>query len=368
MRHSISALLLATSLLNATSLGAAPGRKGDEDPASALLARFDDHDVVLLGESPHQGRSFHAFLAHLLVHPDFASRVDDVVVEFGNAGHQAIADRYLLDLEGVPPAELARTWRDTTQLLVWDSPVYEAFFTRVRRINEGLPPADRLRVLLGDPAIDWSLVHTAEELEPWLDREPSYLEVLQREVLEKDRKALVVIGSSHCMERTPSDGFAEAATDRSWLGQLLDARHPGRSTTVYPFFGRNTLAGHADTAAWTAPVWIDLAGDPVGEASFGLIGPRLSVQRVVDGETVWVPLEPEGWPAMRVMADALLYLGEDGDDEVAALPETYADPVYAAELRRRAALLDELFGFDSYVPQLRALLPADAPEATEDGR
>jgi len=333
--------------------------RSEEDAARALLARFERSDIVLLGESPHQGRTIHAFHVRLLHDPDFARRVDDVMVEFGNARHQAIMDRYVLDLEDVPRAELARTWRDTTQLLVWDSPVYEAFFREVRELNEGLPREERVRVLLGDPPIDWAAVRTAGELEPWLDRESSYVEVLEREVLAKDRRALVLIGSSHCMKRTPSEDFVEQPSDRSWLGHLLAARHPGKSFSVYSVFEPpSSFEGTgAELGDGRVPLWIDLATHPLGELSFGLVGPRLSVQREVDGRTVWVPLTPEGWPAMRVMADALLYLGPDeADEEVPAEAATYADTVYVDELRRRAKLLDALFQFDYYVPSLRELL------------
>ncbi len=126
-------------------------------------------------------------------------------------------DRYLLDLESVPRELLALAWRDTTQLLVWDSPVYEQFFSLVRSLNSTLASSDRVRVLLGDPAIDWAQVHTPEELNPWMDRERSYFEILEREVLDKDRKALVLIGASHCMERTPREDFADEPTQQSWL-------------------------------------------------------------------------------------------------------------------------------------------------------
>ena len=344
---------LTTALLCVPTIAPTTG----QDPTAALFAVLAERDVVLLGESPHRGRRIHDLYSRVVAHPDFATSVDDVLVEFGNARHQAIMDRYVLELEDVPSAELARTWRDTTQLLVWDSPVYEAFFTTVRERNADLAREERVRVLLGDPPIDWAQVRTAQELEPWLDRESSYVDVLEREVLAKDRKALVLIGSAHCMKRTAREGFAAETTDRSWLGHLLASDHPGRAFSVYSFFGKLRLSGYEGVDGWTEPTWIDLASNPVGEASFGLVAPRLAVQREVDGETRWVPLEPQDWPPMPVMADALLYVGEEAqDEEVPPLPETYEDEAYTRELLRRAHLLDELFQFDSYVPQLRQLL------------
>ncbi len=325
-------------------------------PADAILAQLSTHDIVLVGESPHRGRRIHEVYAQIVAHPDFAARVDDVMVEFGNALHQPTMDRYLLQLEDVPRDELALCWRDTTQLLVWDSPVYEAFFTSVRALNESLAAGERVRVLLGDPPIDWSVVDSASALEPWLEREGSYVDVLERGVLERDRKALVFIGSGHCLKRAARSGFVEEVTERSWLGQLLEARHPGRSSTIYSFFEKGALQDLEGVAGWTAPTWVELSDHPLGEASFGLIAPSLSIREEVDGQLVWMPLEAEDWPPMSVMVDALLYLGEEQPgEEVAALPSTYADEAYVLELRRRARLLDELFGFEYYVPSVEAL-------------
>jgi len=332
-----------------------PGR--DEAALEHVVALFSRADVVLLGESPHRGRASHELALSVVSHPDFGTRIQDVVVEFGTAREQATMDRFLLGLEDVPPGELARAWRDTTQLLVWDSPLYEAFFRHVRALNEGRPRERRLRVLLGDPPIDWEAVREPAELDPWLDREASLLAVLEHEVLAHDHKALVLIGDAHVMQRDARNGFAAELPRNPWLGQLLASRHPGRSRSVYAFFGRARLAGAADGKGWSTPEFLDAAADPLGTVSFGLVAPALSVQRVVDGVTTWVPLEAGEWAPVRGIVDALLYLGED-PEEVPPTLQQYRDEARVAELRRRAALLDAYFGFESYVPQVEDLVRA----------
>lgn len=323
--------------------------------ADAVLAKLDDFDIVLVGESPHRGRRIHHFYRELLRHPDFASRVDDILVEFGSARFQGVMDRFLLELEDVPLAELQHAWRDTTQLLVWDSPVYENFFRQVHELNVGLPENERVRVLLGDPPIEWEHVTTPDDLNASYDREGSYVEILEREVLERDRKALVFIGASHLLMRDAATDFVAASTPRSWLGHQLADQYPGQSATVYPFFGREHLAELMDVSALLAPSYIDLTTEPLGVQSFGPLAPEFSVKREVDGETRWVPLDSDDWPAMKVMVDALLYLGEEADDEeVAAISETYRDEIYVAELRRRAAIVDAMFGMAFMVPEVEA--------------
>jgi hypothetical protein len=54
----------------------------------------------------------------------------------------------------------------------------------------GLLPDDRqLRVLLGDPPIDWSTVRTREDVGQWLTLRGQVLDVIRREVLSKQPRA-----------------------------------------------------------------------------------------------------------------------------------------------------------------------------------
>jgi hypothetical protein len=76
----------------------------------------------------------------------------DIVVEFGNALHQDIADRFILEGKPVADADLQKIWRHTIGgNVLWDAPVYAQFFRSVRAVNALRPPKQRLRVLLGDP-------------------------------------------------------------------------------------------------------------------------------------------------------------------------------------------------------------------------
>ena len=112
-----------------TGQNAAPTGTGNEstplalDAAAELLGAFDRVPVVALGEA-HGLQEEHDFLGTLLRHPDFPARVNDIVVEFGNALYQDVVDRYLAG-EAVDRSELRQAWRNTTQspLQQWDSPV-----------------------------------------------------------------------------------------------------------------------------------------------------------------------------------------------------------------------------------------------------
>jgi hypothetical protein len=65
--------------------------------------------------------------------------------------------------DDVPNELLRRVWQDTTQLFTtFDIPIYEQFFRAVRVLNAALPRSRQLRVLLGDPPMDWDRVTSAD--------------------------------------------------------------------------------------------------------------------------------------------------------------------------------------------------------------
>jgi hypothetical protein len=66
-------------------------------PAKAvegIIEVFDRFPLVALGEI-HWCLTEHEFIAALIKHPAFASKVNDIVVEFGNAKYQPLMDRYI---------------------------------------------------------------------------------------------------------------------------------------------------------------------------------------------------------------------------------------------------------------------------------
>jgi len=166
---------------------------GVEDVLDALRA----HRVVGLGDI-HGNERVHALRMALVRDPRFLGMVNDIVVEFGTARYQDLMDRFIRG-EDVPPAALRRVWQDTTQPeYEWDLPVYEEFFRAVRKVNESLPREKKLRVLLGDPPMDWSAVRTLDDLRKQMgDRDAHAAEVIRREVLASNHGALVIYGNEH---------------------------------------------------------------------------------------------------------------------------------------------------------------------------
>src|SRR6185503_11122203 len=125
----------------------------------AIIAIFERFPLVGIADL-HGLQQNHDFIANLVRDPDFPNKVNDIVVEFGNAKYQDVIDRYT-NGDDVPIAELRQVWRNTIGAgnnPSTDAPIYPRFFATVREVNRKLPPPRRLRVLLGDPPIDWSKI------------------------------------------------------------------------------------------------------------------------------------------------------------------------------------------------------------------
>jgi hypothetical protein len=208
----------------------------DADAAKALLAAFDRVPVVALGEA-HGLQEEHDFLAALLRDPAFPTTVSDIVVEFGNARYQDVVDRYLAGKD-VAPGELRQAWRNTTQSpqQQWDSPIYEQFFRTVRDVNRSLPEAQRLRVHLGDPPVDWGKIRGRDDLMPFLlERDPHLAGVVEA-VLAEGRNALVIAGAIHLLRGSPGSGQG-----RGTVVELIEERRPGSTFVAVPHLGFGDL-------------------------------------------------------------------------------------------------------------------------------
>ncbi len=260
------------------------------DGVSAILEAAKDHLIVGVGER-HHSASTHEFLRRLVSDPRFPTAFQDIVVEFGNPRYQGVIDRYLAG-ESVPAEELRLAWRNTTQLLVWDSPLYEQFFTTVRDVNRTLPADKRLRVLLGDPPIDWEAIRRPEDFPPGYGyRDPETFRVLEKEVLSQGRHALVIMGNGHFLRRSPLENFQPSRLEKAGLADALAQRYPGKAFVVWTVTGDKSGVA-SRLKSWRPGTLARLAGTSLGaESSSLLMSGTLMVLRMVDGKQVPVKLE-----------------------------------------------------------------------------
>jgi hypothetical protein len=317
--------LLSLLLLGATSFCFAQAVPIPESPTTAVLQAFNTHDIVMLGEI-HGNKQEYEWLDSLVANPEFASRVDDIVVEIGNSLYQKSVDRYIAG-DAVPIKDVQRAWRNTLGLGP-PSPVYANFYKTVRETNLRFRGKHQIRVLCGDPYIDWSKVKTKDDIGPFLGhRDQWYAEVVKDEVIAKGHRAFLIAGANHFMRGPGHPNIIES-----------ELRGDGAKTFVI-VAGTNAVGGFDDLDqrfdSWPAPSIALLKGNWVGE---------LPSIPVVMGGTVKVN------PPVKLQdaADALLYLGPRDSLIRVTAPRAEVDGTpYEKELLRRMSLL----GFYPFIPE-----------------
>ena len=333
----------------ATSASAAPGSPGRSGGSlsrsggsltEAVLAAFRTGRLVGLAEE-HQLQEHHDLLQTLISDPRLPGVVDDIVVEFGNALYQDTIDKFVLDGQPVADADLRLVWRNTTEspLQTWDAPVYEQFFRRVRAVNWTLPPGKRIRVLLGDPPIDWSKVTSRSQI-LFGQRDPHAASVVEQQVLAKGRRALLCYGGEHLQHTNGVSGSGEGA-----LVPLIEQQTGVRTYVIadlIPLEGDPGGLG-ARLASYPRDTVIPAAGTWLGQFNAGYTDSGL---KNVSNSQVFNSLC--GTPLGKVV-DAGLYLGQPADLTVSwPNPAIFLDPAYWAELQRRNTLGGNNVDLDSY--------------------
>ena len=176
---------------------------------AGILAAFETHDVVCLGEG--HGRKNDSDLRIAVVeHPDFVRKVDVIMVECASVDQQSVLDRFIVDGEEMSREELSVVWRTAHGAEVWEAPIYEQFLRTVHTANLRVPKDERVRVLGGD-----------DPKEP--NRGKFIRDAVSREILSKELKGLAIYGSGHCQCR--GMGFP---------GELA-GQYPGRIWAVFGF-------------------------------------------------------------------------------------------------------------------------------------
>jgi len=214
---------------------------------------------VALGEGPHGNEQGHAFRLALIRDPRFAARVNDIVIESGSARYQDYVDRFVRGEEVADVFLRAARENTVTPTPAWDRPIYDELFRAVRDVNRSQPPDRQLRILLGDPPIVWNEVRNADDYRSWLMRRDSHpAEVIQREVLAKGRRALVVYGDGHFQARSERPG-------RSLVGILETG---GTNVFAVTSTFADLSAFQKDVAGWPTPWLASLKGTSLGAAPY----------------------------------------------------------------------------------------------------
>ncbi len=322
---SVSALAIVATA-QAAELTQQPALDGvfDAFKTHPLVGLADIHGVAEVGD----------FYTALLRDPRFAAEVGNVVVEFGGAAQQAVIDRYVAGGD-VPYEQLRRVWLD---VVGWYPGVvetmYPTFFAQVRAVNRKLPADRRIRVWLGEPAIDWSTVRTnSDHMQYGAKRNQHPAALIEREIMAKGKKALVIYGGGH-FTRQPGNPFPGDRPIRA----RVEEKYPGSFYVI----------------------WAHMAAEPACQAE--IAARTQGLQRgtlIAPIKATWIE-DIYGRPGCyrsgrdrATMADALLYLGDPAGFRMSPVdPRAFLDAAYFRELaRRNQIIIGEPLDWATFVQQ-----------------
>ncbi|MGA7624546.1 MAG: hypothetical protein WCA91_13305 [Candidatus Acidiferrales bacterium] len=315
-----------------------------------VLDLFRQKSVVALGDF-HGMAQEEAFFGALIRDPRFADRVGNVVVEFGGKSAQNVIDRFA-NGEDVPFAELRHIWTDVVGWV--PGPFYLGyvnFFAVVRAANLRLPANKRIRVWLGEPEIDWTKIHSHQDLLPYLERrEDNVFRIIGEEILQKQKKTLLIIGAGHLFNGpdghgslrakidsaypndlavvTPVSWYVESACNAKFVSRAKDWPVPAVAGPVEGWLKAELQLPGCDY--FTAEQVEQIKKMAVVGASPGGAGPKTprSPAEIIASSVTQVS---------GVTADAILYFGPpDTLTRSPIEPSIYLDPEYFAEMNRRA--------------------------------
>jgi hypothetical protein len=301
----------------------AKGAEPAPEPAvPAILAAFDKYEIVGMGAS-HGLKDLDDFILSLIRNPSFPDKVNDIAVECGNSLYQPELDRYIAG-EDVLFTSVRKVWRNTTQPMCGICGFYELFFPLVRAINQKLPAEKRLRVLASDPPIDWE--QSCPELDK-LDRDASIASVIEKEVLSKHRKALMLFGLAH----TIHGGGAASIYEKNYPNVSFVVSDLGAFDTELPNLSASPFA------SWPIPSLTRAKGTWLGALEWTqFYGWFL---RFDEDCNVHYYVSEEFQKPMEDLVDAFLYLGPQDLRLLEKIPADIAlDDDYMRELDRRALL------------------------------
>jgi hypothetical protein len=317
------ALRIGLCCLIVVVTGSAPtaGQQGAASPAPSapvpvILEAFATHDIVMLSD-PHGRQQMQSFVLALIRDPRLSERAQDIVVEGGNARYQDIVDRFVRG-ESVDAKVLRKAWEDTTVPNAIGHET-EEFIRAVRQVNGAASPERRLRVLLGDPPIDWDNITSREDHFGWIELRDSHpADLIRRQVLERERKALVIYGQMHAQRRQALSNYEMSARQSQTIASLLAADSQSRIFNVWTFFDAEFLP--AGVSSWPVPSLALTKGTSLGAMDFAAytrIPNRFAVQ---NGRLTPVP--PEQWQQFRMeeQFDAVLYIGPPADITMTPMP------------------------------------------------
>lgn len=331
-----------------------------QDPVAFALSRLDRHDLLVFDDALHSAVEPWRFYADLVRHPGFRARARHIFLEIGPINHQSAIDAYL-DARDDNPALLLPLVQNASDL-GWPYQTYLDFLKAVRDANQGLAPAERLRVYGVDVPHYWPLMHTRRDWELSLHSGEARDYHLYKTIaayldnFSKGEKGIFLTNSRHAYKH-----IRNGKGQLYWnAGTFFHEFHPGKTYAIRTHHvaleikaraaqpgGPRTREGlDGATVRWTRmqdglwdcahaaldyrPLALDIHGTPFGRAPY--VGNHM--------------LDVQAGQTMADAYDAVLFLAPVEQMHGTALADIYT-PEFKRELARRIRVIsseDEIAG------------------------
>ena len=345
--HILPAIVLVASA-TVVAQSSAPVPPAPVDPIAAILDASRTHEIVAISD-PHGNVQVQAFLLSLIRDARFPAAVNDIVIETLSARYQDAIDRFVRG-DDVARDALRKAWEDHT--VPGTGAQVEETLRAVRAVNASLASDRRLRLIAGDPPIDWDNVRSREDHRRWIELRDTYpADLIRRQVLDRGRRALVVYGQGHLQRRQIVSNYDMSTWQAQTIVSLLERDAGARVFNVWTLLDRNAELPEV-VASWRVPGLAIMQGTTLGAADFGRYnrglgdGTRFAVR---DGQLI--PLPREAWKTMRMedQFNALLYLGAPSSMTDAPMPAVLCQDAKFVKTRlERLALFAPPFELDNF--------------------
>ncbi len=359
MQHMLAVCIVLFLCVRVSAGGQDPTNRPSlpTEPVAALLDAFRTHDIVALTD-PHGSEQVQTLLLSLIRDPRFPATVNDIVIEAASVRYQDAIDRFVRG-DDVSREALRKAWDEHTvpnNLGVHAEEILRA----VRAINASLAVGQRVRVLAGDPPIDWPNIVSRQDHFRWIElRDSSPADVIRRQVLDRGRRALVIYGQGHLQRAQIEINYDMSTWQSQTLVSLLERDPTVRLFNVWTLRDSGVPLPDGVTS-WPTPSLSLLRGTTLGARDFGTFSRGLgNGGRVGFRNGQLAPIPRTDWKAMRMedQFDALLYLGSPESFTNVAMPASlcqdstfianrierlgrFAPPVEAESLRKSCGLRD----------------------------
>lgn len=294
-----------------------------------IIQTFQDHNIIALGEGGHGLLKSHELIRQMFDDPKIQELIDIVIVEFANTDYQEVLDQYIFG-EDVAINDLRQVWRESGQPgRLGELPIYFQLLKKIRKINKFLPENKKIRVLAGDPSINWKAIQTLEDWKNQIgySREKFPAELAIKYGVTQGKKILIIYSESHLTKIT--DNFFDP--NYPSIISTIHQKHSGVVKTIGTIYSELFLA---DPRLKNLPInsIIDLQEDELGNVS-GAHFFQGSLYK--DGKEV---RSFEKYKTKELF-DALLYVGQFDALKRCPMPEPDFDPEYLTELNRRRKIV-----------------------------